>query len=162
MGFAQRTLREFLVPLMMGGPLRAVVLLTSVVAAGAGTAAHSWTWPSRARLASLRSSTAQSAAPEAQSPAPELTVMKAPLRAPAGPAADTVVSVTGRKFTAGLTMTLTSPFYVFTFGPMSLEGVGAESFRFDAGSIPDGTYDLTVSNGAGRRSNAVKFVMLRK
>jgi hypothetical protein len=59
-------------------------------------------------------------------------------------------------------MTLTSPFYVFTFGPTSLEDVGAESFRFDARPIPDGTYDLTVSNGEGRRSSAVIFVMQRK
>jgi hypothetical protein len=91
-----------------------------------------------------------------------LTVTKTPLQAPAGPAAATVVTVTGRGFEPGLTMTLTSPFYVFTFGPSSLEDVGAESFRFDARPIPDGTYDLTVSNGEGRRSSAVRFVMQRK
>jgi hypothetical protein len=162
MGFAPGPDREFLGALMMGGPFRAVVLLTSVVAAGAGTAAHSWNWPSRARPANLRMAAALSPAPQAESAAPQLTVTKMPLRAPAGPADNTAVTVTGRQFGPGLTMTLTNSFYVFTFGPMSLEDVGAESFRFDAGSIPDGTYDLTVSNGAGRRSSAVKFVMLRK
>jgi len=144
--------------MMMAGPLRVVVLLTSVVAAGAGTAAHSWSWPSR----SSHAPAGQSEPSVVQSPDPQLTVRKVPLRAPIGPAASTVVTVSGREFGPGLTMTLTSPFYVFTFGPMSLEDIGAESFRFDAGSIPDGTYDLTVSNGAGRRSSAVKFVMQRK
>jgi hypothetical protein len=140
---------------MILGPFRAAVLLTSIVAASAGAVTHPWNRPARARASGLEASIDQS-------PAPELTATKTPLRAPAGPAASTVITVTGRRFGPSLTMTLTSPFYVFTFGPTSLEIVGAESFRFDAGPIPDGTYDLTVSNGAGRRSSPVKFVMQRK
>ncbi len=140
---------------MMSGPFRIAVLLTSVVATatGAGVAAHSWNRTSRTREANVVHS------PVASSPAPQLTVTKTPLRAPAGPA--TIVTITGQGFEPSLTMTLTSPSHVFTFGSASLEDVGAESFRFDAAAIPDGTYDLTVSNGAGR-SGAVKFVMQRK
>jgi hypothetical protein len=129
--------------------------LTSIVAASAGAVTHPWNRPPHARAFGPQ-------APIVQPPAPELTATKTPLRAPAGPAGSTVVTVTGRGFGPSLALTLTSPFYVFTFGPTSLELVGAESLRFDAGPIPDGTYDLTVSNGAGRRSSAVKFVMQRK
>jgi hypothetical protein len=140
---------------MIVGPFRAAVLLTSIVAASAGAVTHPWARPPHARAFDVQASIVQS-------PAPELTATKTPLRAPVGPAASTVITVTGRGFGPSLTMTLTNPFYVFTFGPTSLDDVGAKSFRFDAGPIPDGTYDLTVSNGAGRRSSPVKFVMQRK
>jgi hypothetical protein len=141
--------------MIIGGPVRAAILLTSVVAAGAGAAAHPWNRPWHTHRDRAREVVELS-------PAPQLTATKTPLRVPAGSGASTVVTVTGRGFEPSLTMTLTSPFYVFTFGPTSLDDVGADSFRFDAKPIPDGNYDLTVSNGAGRRSSAVTFVMQRK
>jgi hypothetical protein len=139
----------------MVGPLRAAVLLTSVVAASVGATAHSWNRPPREHAAAVET-------PVVERPAPQLTIAKTPLRASTTAGTPAMVTVTGRGFEAGVTMTLTSPFYVFTFGPKSLDDLHAESFRFNAEPIPGGIYDLTVSIGAGRPSNAVTFVMQRK
>ena len=73
-----------------------------------------------------------------------------------------MVAVTGTHFDPGLSVTLANPHYVFTFSGVSLEKMTATSLSFDAGALVEGTYDLTVRNPSGRRSNAMPVIVSRK
>lgn len=143
---------------MTVGPLRAVVLWTSVSAASLGVAAaHSLSRP-RVRSAPAVVEEAQ-AAPAA---APQLNSTKTTLQADPDSGPTSAVTVTGQGFAPGLRMTLSNPQYVFTFGPDSLEPVSNTSFQFDAKPIPEGVYALVVRNGSGRPSNAITLVVRRR
>jgi hypothetical protein len=73
-----------------------------------------------------------------------------------------VVTLSGRHFEPGVTVTMSNPFYVFTFGSRSIGKLTATSLTFDGSSLPEGTFELHIQNPSSPSSNSVTVVVRRK
>ena len=69
------------------------------------------------------------------------------------------VVISGERFEPGLSVTLTSDSFGFTFGPNVLTALTSNSFELDLSAMDDGVYAVYVSNPPGRRSNAMSIVV---
>ena len=89
-------------------------------------------------------------------------LVQVPARVEIEGARPAMVTVQGDHFKPGLTLTLDSAFHVFTFGALSIEGLTPTSLRFDAATLTDGAYQVSVRNPNGHRSRALPLVVKLK
>jgi hypothetical protein len=119
--------------------------------------------------------TARARTPTAPEPAPVApTVRPAPVPANAGlspvlthgpaqavltPDRPTVISLTGEHVAPGVTVTLESTWYIYTFGRESLSAQTSRGLDLAIVDVQPGLYTVTLCNPDGRRSAPLKLVL---
>lgn len=73
----------------------------------------------------------------------------------------TMVTLTGDHFGPDVSVRVTNMSYTFTYGPSSLSVVNAQTLRFDAASLEDGTYIVSVRAGE-QQSAALALQVVHK
>jgi hypothetical protein len=71
----------------------------------------------------------------------------------------TVVTLTGEHISTGVTVTLQSDWYVYTFGRDSVSARTPRSIDLSIVDVQPGTYTVTLCNPDGRRSAPLKLVL---
>jgi hypothetical protein len=136
--------------------MRRTLLTTCLLACTAATAAHALAPPVHHPVAAER--VAPGMPPLVAAP----VLIHATPRLSQEPDHGATVVVTGTAFELGVSVTMSNPFYVFTFGPQSLERVTPTSLQFDGKDLPDGTYDLSVRSRSGQQSSVLSVTVKRK
>jgi hypothetical protein len=143
-------------------PMRRTLITAGLFAAGVVTALQALAGPGHPRE---MASAAESAVPPSAAVAPPLAV--APLLTAVPPRVldpddSPIVTLNGRHFEPGVTVTMSNSSYVFTFGTRSINDLTATSLSFDGRALAEGTYELHVQNPSSLLSNSLTVVVRRK
>jgi len=73
-----------------------------------------------------------------------------------------IVHIAGKGFAPDPVLTVRDQQFIFTFAANALVGVTDASIAFDASSLPEGRYELTVGTAEESTSNAVPLIVRRR
>jgi hypothetical protein len=136
--------------------MRRTLITAGLVTAGVVTALQALAGPGHPREVAPA---AESAVPPSLAVTPILTAD--PPRV-LDPDDSPIVTLNGRHFQPGLTVTMSNSFHVFTFGARSIDALTATSLRFEGSALVEGTYELHVQNPSSLPSNSLTVVVQRK